>query len=146
MAINAKALKAYAGNVEDEAGYDMEEMPEEEVESEELEADEAEGDEDVAGLEEFVQTVYLYADDISAAANDIAEELNHDDQPSDDSEEQMLSQLEAMPVEVKDAVANYCKGMEYEDVLALATQLSDSEVIDNPEQFAGWLYWCAKNV
>jgi hypothetical protein len=143
MAVNLKALKAYAGG-DDAEMEDFIETPEEEAaETEEHEAEESE---DVEALEHFVQTVFMYADDISAAANDIAEELNHDDQPSDEAEEQMLAQLGAMPEEVQSAVKDYCKGMEYEDVLALATQLSDAEHLDNPEQVAGWLYWCAKNV
>lgn len=148
MAMDPGKLKAYmAGAAPMSEEYESEEMePMEEGESEESEL----GDEmevtDEEGFNDFLGNLYLHIDEIDEAAAQIAEPLTHDDQPSPETVEQMKEQLEPMPQEVKDGISEYLKGMEWEDVMALAQQFADADHIENPEQVCGWLYWIAKNV
>jgi len=156
MPMDPKKLKSYMAAKQDDEELEGEEPEGEELEGEEPEGEEPEDEEaefgddmevvDEEGFNEFMGELFTHIDDVAEAASDVAEQLTHDSQPSEETVEQMKSQLEPMPQEIKDGIADYIKGMEWEDVMKIAQQFAEADHIDDPEQVCGWLYWLAKNV
>jgi hypothetical protein len=148
MAIDPKKLKSYMAEREDEADFEDadEEMEGEEGEAEEGEEGEAEEVEEQSSMEALGGAMFTYSEEIEQAAADISEGLTHDDQPSADTVEMLKEQYGQMPAPLKDAIKEHGKGMEYEHVLEIAEELEAADHIGDPEQFAGWVYWAAKNV
>lgn len=147
MAMDPNKLKSFVSGAApemDEEYEDKEPMEGEEEEESEFGDDMEVVDEE--GFNTFMGELFTHIDDVASAAAEIAEPLTHDSQPSADTVEQMQAQLEPMPQEIKDGIADYIKGMEWEDVMALCEQLAEADHIDDPEQVCGWLYWIAKNV
>ena len=115
--------------------------------AEEFEAHEAAESEELESLEhsEFMDMLREKAEDLDLAVGGIREELNHDDQPDDDTVEQIEEAVEEIDG-LKDAIKKHLKGAAYKDVLGLATHLEAEDLVSDAEQVAGFLYWAAKNV
>lgn len=146
MAIDPKKLKSYMAEREDEADFEDADEEMEGEEAEEGEEGEAEEAEEQSSMEALGGVLFTYSEEIEQAAADISESLTHDDQPSADTVEMMKEQYGQMPAPLKDAIKEHGKGMEYEHVLEIAEELEAADHISDPEQFAGWVYWVAKNV
>lgn len=151
MALGASKLAAFAKS--DMGDEPMVEDYEVEGEENAAGADEAAEDEievsDEEGFGEFLDLLMEYAPEIDAAANDIAEELNHDSMPSQETVGKMGEQVADMPDEVVEGIRTYLVGMPWEDLSGLVDGIASDEdsgdFITNPEQVTGWLYWAAKS-
>lgn len=150
MAMDAGKLKAYMESKDEGIKLDDAALEGEELEGAEGEEHD-EGDDievvDEEGFAEFMSALFDAREALNVAAGEIAAELVHEAQPDADTVEQMKEQLAEMPAPIQEGVADFVKGMEYEDVVELAEKVdSDEGYLDNPTQVAGWLYWIAKNV
>jgi hypothetical protein len=147
-------LKAYM----DSKGGESVELDDAALEGESITDDEAfegeeseEGDEvevvDEEGFAEFLDALFEVREALSVAAGEVAAELVHESQPDGETVEQMKEQLAEMPAKIQEGVADFVKGMEYEDVVEMVEEMSgDEDLVEDPMQVAGWLYWVAKNV
>lgn len=144
MAVGAAGLAAFKNS---EMGDDEEDMSAGADEGEEMSESEDEREVvDEEGFSDFVDAVYGAASDIEAAAQDVGEDLTHDDQPSEAGVSKMKEQIAAMPAPIQDGIEDFLKGMEWEDVHSLAEGMEDAGLISDAAQVCGWLYWAAKNV
>lgn len=144
MAVGAAGLAAFKdaemGEDEEFEGADEGEGSDEGEAEDELEIVDEEG------FADFVDAVYEAASDIEAAAQDVGEDLTHDDQPSEGAVAKMKEQIAAMPAPIQDGIEDFLKGMEWEQVHGLAEDMEEAGLIDDVDQVCGWLYWAAKNV
>jgi hypothetical protein len=132
------------------AAFKQREMDEDEVdESEAGEADEHEAEDelevmDEEGFSDFVDAIYEAASDLEAAAQDVGEDLTHDNEPSAEATSKIKEQLASMPAPIVEGIADFLKGMAWENVCGIAEGMEEAGLIDDTDQVCGWLYWAAK--
>lgn len=145
MAIGAEGLAAFK---KADVGDDIE-MNDDLIDGDVGEGEgEEEGDEvevqDEEGFSDFIDALYESAPELETAAQEIAEALNHENQPSDDTVEQMLGQLDSMPAAIKEGIFDYLKGMAWEDIHGIVEGMAEDGEVSDADQLCGWLYWLAK--
>lgn len=156
MPMDPKKLKSYMTESHDGEDHDDEGAAHEAAESPEDERaehdhedeafDETEEDEDEQAFEDFVGDVFTHAEDIEEAATTLDVELSHETQPGPDTVATMKEQLAGMPEAIVEGIATFIKGMPWDEVEELVSDLAEQGRIGDIEQVTGWLYWSAKNV
>lgn len=81
-----------------------------------------------------------------AAADEHDEDLAHaNPEPSPETRKKIRKQMSGMPGQMREGFRKWAGRQSFEALREKAEELAAEGKIDDPERFAGWMYWAGKS-